>query len=233
MRLTAAGEAYAREIREALTHIATATLGFRPNPRGGTLNLAILPTFGTRWLAPRLPAFLAANPGITINLTTRLAPFDFEADALHAAIHFGTPKWQGAELEALMSETVVPAFGAGLPTAGRCREPADLATVPLLHLASRPDAWKRWFRAKGVAVEGVNAMLVDHFATAAQAAISRLGAALLPKFLIAAELASGELLTIADGELESTEHYYLARPARRAKYPPLLAFRTWLSDATT
>jgi hypothetical protein len=27
----------------------------------GTLNLAILPTFGTRWLAPRLPRFLTQN----------------------------------------------------------------------------------------------------------------------------------------------------------------------------
>jgi LysR family glycine cleavage system transcriptional activator len=66
VKLTAAGEAYAGEIREALQHIATATLGLRANPSGGSLNLAILPTFGTRWLAPRLPSFLAENPGITI-----------------------------------------------------------------------------------------------------------------------------------------------------------------------
>lgn len=231
VRLTTAGEAYAREIRGALTHISAATLGFRANPKGGMLNLAILPTFGTRWLAPRLPAFLAANPGITINLTTRLAPFDFRTEPLDAAIHFGAPEWQGAELEPLMSEKVVPAFGVGLPDATRCRNPADLRATPLLHLASRPDAWERWFRAKGVAVEQVHGMLVDHFATAAQAAISGLGVALLPKFLIMGELARGELLTIDDGELESSERYYLAWPARRAKHPPLLAFRSWLKEA--
>ena len=67
VRLNKAGEAYAREIREALKRVSAATLGFRANPQGGTLNIAILPTFGTRWLAPRLPAFMAANPGITIN----------------------------------------------------------------------------------------------------------------------------------------------------------------------
>ncbi len=72
--LTTAGEAYLQEIRAALVRISTATLGFSANPRGGSLNLAILPTFGTRWLAPRLPMFLAENPGITINLTTRLPP---------------------------------------------------------------------------------------------------------------------------------------------------------------
>ena len=54
VRLTAAGQAYAQEIRGSLMRIANATLSFRTNPQGGQLNLAILPTFGTRWLAPRL-----------------------------------------------------------------------------------------------------------------------------------------------------------------------------------
>ena len=233
VRLTVAGEAYAREIRDALSHISTATIGFRANPKGGALNLAILPTFGTRWLAPRLPAFLALNPGITINLTTRIAPFDFETDPLDAAIHFGAPKWPGAELMSLMAETVVPAFGVSLPGSGRCREPADLVAAPLLHLASRPDAWERWFHAKGVTAQGSHGMQVDHFATAAQAAISGLGVALLPKFLITGELARGELMTIDGGELESNERYYLAWPGRRAKYPPLVAFQSWLRNATT
>lgn len=74
IHLTAAGEAYACEVREALLKISTASLNLRANLGGGTLNLAILPTFGTRWLAPRLPTFLASNPGITINLATRLYP---------------------------------------------------------------------------------------------------------------------------------------------------------------
>src|SRR5690242_8560404 len=61
VRLTVAGSSYANEVRRALQLIATATLALRANPNGGTLNLAILPTFGTRWLAPRLPAFLQAH----------------------------------------------------------------------------------------------------------------------------------------------------------------------------
>lgn len=89
--------------------MSAATLGFRANPQGGTLNIAILPTFGTRWLAPRLPAFMAANPGITINLATRPEQFDFATEPVDAAIHFGLPVWPGAELDFLMSEQVVPA----------------------------------------------------------------------------------------------------------------------------
>jgi LysR family transcriptional regulator, glycine cleavage system transcriptional activator len=230
VRLTVAGEAYAQEIRSALQRISTATLGFRANPQGGTLNLAILPTFGTRWLAPRLSRFLAAHPGVTINLTTRLAPFDFRVDALDAAIHFGAADWPGGRLDFLMKETVVPACSPQLAKTRTFRKASDLLKAPLLHVASRPDAWELWFRAMGVAFDQVQGMLVDQFAVAAQAAISGLGVALLPKFLIEAELASGDLQLAIDLPMESPDRYYLAWPVSREAYPPLQAFRAWLQE---
>ena len=51
IRLTLAGQSYARDIREALRRVSTASLNIRANPLGGSLTLGILPTFGTRWLA--------------------------------------------------------------------------------------------------------------------------------------------------------------------------------------
>ncbi|OWK23545.1 hypothetical protein AJ87_34060 [Rhizobium yanglingense] len=61
------------------------------------------------WLAPRLGRFLDQNPGVTINLVTRLSSFDFRLDSIDAAIHFGHPHWPGAELTFLMSEKTVAA----------------------------------------------------------------------------------------------------------------------------
>ena len=231
VRLSAAGEAYAPEVRRALQQIAAATLALRANPQGGTLNLAILPTFGTRWLAPRLPGFLAAHPGITINLSTRLAPFDFQADPLDAAIHYGPPEWPGARLDFLMNETVVPACSPALREQHQLRGAADLLRAPLVHLVSRPDAWERWLRAAGVPFTEVHGMLVDQFAVAAQAAIAGLGVALLPSFLIDTELARGDLVLAVNQPLASTEAYHLAWPLGREHHPPLLAFRRWLQQA--
>jgi LysR family glycine cleavage system transcriptional activator len=228
VRLSAAGASYAPEVRRALQRIATATLALRANPHGGTLNLAILPTFGTRWLAPRLPRFLQAHPGITLNLHTRLAPFDFQTDALDAAIHFGSPDWPGARLDRLMGETVIPACSPALRERLDLRLPADLLRAPLMHLVSRPDAWERWLRAAGLPDTEVHGMLIDQFAVAAQAAIAGLGVALLPDFLIEAELARGDLVAAVDLPLPSTEAYHLAWPLGREDWPPLQAFRGWL-----
>lgn len=233
VRLTAAGQAYAQEIRGSLMRIANATLSFRTNPQGGQLNLAILPTFGTRWLAPRLPQFFSEQPGITINLTTRLSQFDFPLEAVDAAIHFGQPHWPGAELEFLMSETVVPACSAAMWAQHQFSQPRDLIKAPLLHLASRPDAWRRWFEHQGCRVAETPGMLLDQFATAAQAATAGVGIALLPKFLIERELANGDLVHALPGcpEMESAERYYLAWPSSRTDYPPLQVFRDWLKEA--
>lgn len=232
IRLTLAGETYARDIRDALHRISMASLNLRANPGAGTLTLAILPTFGTRWLAPRLPRFLAEHAGITINLMTRLAPFDFRLETVDAAIHFGAPQWPGAELALLRREHVVPACSPAFAETHRFAEPADLRRAPLLHLTTRPDAWERWFAAQGLAPEPVHGMLFDHFATAAQAAASGLGVALLPTFLIADDLKRGDLVPALDVITESAERYYLAWPTERTHYPPLMAFRDWLLRET-
>ena len=232
VRLTSVGESYAREIRDALHKISTASFNLHANPRGGTLNLAILPTFGTRWLAPRLPGFLAANPGITINLTTRLSYFDFRAESLDAAIHFGQPEWPGAEMALLRSEQDVPACSPGLKRQYGFRVAGDLRRAPLLSISTRFHAWDRWFSVHDEPAKTAQGMVFDQFATAAQAAIAGLGVALLPTFLIRDELASRKLVRAINLPMESPERYYLVWPSERTKYPPLAAFREWLVAET-
>ncbi len=232
IRLTPGGEAYARDIRDALKKIATASMNLRANPFGGTLNLAILPTFGTRWLAPRLPSFLSSHPGITLNLMTRLSVFDFALEAMDAAIHFGMGEWRGAETILLREEYVVPACSPELLARYGFATPSDLRHAPLLHLTTRPDAWERWLRLHDAPSENVQGMLFDQFATVAQVARAGLGVALLPAFLIEEELKTGQLVRALDLPMKSAEAYFLAWPVDRAQHPPLIAFRDWILKET-
>ncbi len=228
--LTQAGESYLPDIRKALKLIAAASMTLRVNPDGGTLDLAILPTFGARWLAPQMAGFLAGNPGITINFTTRLKPFDFSMEQLDAAIHFGQPDWPGTEAAFLMNETVLPACSPAFLQKHRPKDAAALGKAPLIHLSSRPGAWAYWFRAHDTAIENITGMVFDQFETAAQAAKHGLGVALLPEFLMRRELANGELIPAIDLPLQSPDAYYLVWPRRRGKYPPLIAFRKWITS---
>ncbi|MCU0479538.1 MAG: LysR family transcriptional regulator [Chloroflexi bacterium] len=226
--LTATGASYARDVRAALEIILSASLRIMANPGGGNLHLAVLPSFGTRWLMPRLPQFLKEHPGVTVNVLSRLSPFDFRDTGIHAAIHFGTPDWPGADCTYLMGEEVVPVCSPAFLARRGIRSPEDLRGAPLLHIASRPDAWPAWFRAQGLDVTECRGMTFEQLLTAAQAALVGMGAALLPRFLIERELDQGELIVVLDRPYRSNRSYYLVVPRDRASHPPAVAFRAWL-----
>lgn len=223
--------AYAREVARAMDVISRASMRVRSTAAGGTLALSILPTFGTRWLAPRLPRFLTEHPGVTINLGTRLRPFDFAEEGFDAAIHFGEATWPGAGFAKLFDETMVacaaPGFLASHPVAG----PRDLIGLPLLQLETRPDAWAGWFAHHGVTEAAPLGMLFDQFAPMIQSAIYGMGVALLPEFLAKSELADGRLVDVWGGPVPSRGSYYLVWPLSAETYPPLQAFRDWLVKA--
>jgi len=235
LALTPAGRSYLGEVRRALAILTTATLACRFNPAGGVLTLAVLPTFATRWLAPRLAGFGEAHPGITLHLATRLAPFDFARDPLDLAIHFGAPDWPGAEFVPLMHEQVIPVMAPGLAARQGLDRPlardealARVARAPLIGLSSRAAAWAGWFAGAGLAAPAP-ALMIDQFATAAEVAIAGLGVALMPTFLIDHELASGALVVPGGlAPVDSADRYWLAFPAHRRDYPPLVAFRDWI-----
>lgn len=232
VKLSGVGQAYAQEVREALSRLSSATLACKTNPHGGVLNLAILPTFGTRWLAPRLPDFFQKHPGITLNLSTRLAKFDFQLDMQDAAIHFGQADWSGAQSAFLMNETVVSACSPQFLSTYAVTQVKDLVQLPLLHLSSRAEAWQRWFAEKGISEQMVLGAHFDQFATLAQAAVAGVGVALLPRFLIERELQQGELVCAVPNlpPLQSVGAYYLVWPERRSHFPPLQIFRDWLQQ---
>lgn len=225
--LTPAGHAYASDIRGAITVISNASIRAATNPHGGTLELAILPAFGTHWLAPRLPKFLDAHPGITLNLSTRTAPFDFAKERFHAAIHFGRKDWAGAEAVKLMEEDLVPVVAPNLLPEDASA--LDLASLPLLHLETRRRAWANWFKAQSLSDTPRPGMVFDQFATMEQAAVAGLGAALLPRYLAQSDLDSGRLMTLNDVNPTIIGAYFLVWPPNAASYPPLVAFRDWIS----
>ncbi len=230
LTLTPAARKYAGDVRQALDQIAQASLRLRIAPDGGTLNLAILPTFGMRWLVPRLPDFARLHPQVTVNMNTRLQSVDFSGEGFDAAIHFGQPDWPETGHLLLRHEQVLPVCAPSLVADGRARGPRDLLQMPLLHIETRPDAWDDWFRAQGVALtKPVTGTLYDQFSTITQAAQHGLGVALMPDYLVEQDLAQGHLVALHDRPTEAHGAYYLVWPLDKASDPAVLRFRDWLA----
>lgn len=227
LRLTQAARDYCREVRRLLQGLGQATLTLRANPGGGALNLAILPAFGMHWLAPRLARFAAQHPEVTVNLSTRLKPFDFETTQFDAAIHYGRQDWPGVDYLPLMAEEMLAVAAPGF--ASPLRAPEELLALPLLQLESRTGDWGRWLAHHGLPGQRPPAMLFDQFATMMQGAIHGLGVALIPTFLLGRELEAGRLVPLYGGAIPSAGSYHLVWPKDRPERAPLVSFRRWLA----
>ncbi|MER8653492.1 LysR family transcriptional regulator [Mesorhizobium sp. M0847] len=228
VRLSTAGEIYAEAVRAALGQLRDAALGLMSNRHSGMLNLAILPTFGTRWLMPLIPDFVAENPDITINFVTRIGRFDFARERLDAAIHHGQPDWPDADSTLLMRETVMPVVSPDFLASRDITTAADISRLPLLHMATRPGAWGEWFEEQGLSAPIGPGMQFEQFGTVAQACMAGLGVALLPQVLIAGELQRGQLVPAPGQPMQSRSAYYLVVPNDKRGHPPVVSFRDWL-----
>ena len=228
LRLTPAAQDYCREIRRALQALNQASLTLRANPNGGTLNLAILPAFGMHWLAPRLARFAAQHPEVTVNLSTRLQPFDFATSHFDAAIHYGRQDWAGVDYLPLMQEELLAVASPGLLKT-TLTDANDILSYPLLQLESRTGDWGRWLAHHGSPNQRPPAMLFDQFATMTQGAIHGLGLALLPVFLIERELAENRLIPAFGPPIPSLGSYYLVWPKDPPPRAPLASFRNWIA----
>ena len=227
---TEAATRYHADISAALDLIQRGGMSLIANPEGGSLDLAVLPTFGTRWLAPRLPGFMTRHPGIMVNLTTRFQPVAFSSEPFDAAIIYRPDAAPDPHSLMLFDESLTACASPAFLAAHPIRQPEDLSGVVLLHLQTRPEAWADWFRGQGAAAATPAGMVMDQFSMMIQAAMSGLGVALLPDYLARQEIAEGHLQPVLRPAVPGRGGYRLVWPDHRTGSRPLVHFRNWLAE---
>ena len=226
--LSAAGQRFLPEVRRLLAQSEQLMIrAVAAAEKDESLSIATLPTFGSRWLTPRLPDFLAQRPSVALNVESRSEPFDFEREGFDLAIHYGQPTWAKAIPTFLCSEIVMPVANAkvvaGLATS------TDLAGASLIHLTTRPRLWSQWFEANGVAAEnGFRGNRFDQFSMIIAAVLAGMGVALLPSYLIEEEIRTGALVPVFDLPMATEFGYYIVLPEDRQHNKVATAFRDWL-----
>ncbi|MBX8472933.1 MULTISPECIES: LysR substrate-binding domain-containing protein [unclassified Pseudomonas] len=227
--LTDVGRMYQRELSEALGQIRSATLQAMAFGSGiHSLRLATLPTFGSKWLLPRLKDFYTAHPGMTVHLHSRIETIDFDASEIDAAICVGGGDWPGLTAHRLHTEELVVIASTQLSDAERLAADKDIAGQLLLNVSSNAQAWSEWFSHHALPHRsmriGPSFEMTSHLIQAVRANI---GIGLVPRILVEDELHNGELLQLGE-PISSRRSYYLVYPARNESLASLKAFRDWL-----
>jgi DNA-binding transcriptional LysR family regulator len=231
VKLTEAGLSYSRRVATQLDAVERDTLSVMGHQGTNVIELAVVPTFGTQWLLPRLKDFQQRQPDVTINLTNRTRPFLFADTEFDAAIYFGDADWSGTESHRLMSENPMPVCSPALLSHRSHLSANQLAEMPLLQQTTRPYAWRQWFNAMNLNIpRDMTGPRYELFSMLAQAAMHDMGVALIPPFLIQRELAEKRLVVANPHALTSLKAYYLMIPERKVESASLKAFRDWLVE---
>ncbi len=230
LTLTPAGLRYEAAIRPLLAQLEAATLELITSADGGgALHLSTLPTFGAKWLIPRLPAFQQAHPHIALHFVPYVHGYDFQRADLDCAILFGKGNWPGAVAQYLTGRDVMLIAPPAPPGQPLLRQAQDVAGFTLLQHVSVPHAWTHWCEAHGV--RGVNALLgpqLDQFHSLIRAVMAGMGLALVPRCLVSEDVAQGLVSAPLNDGYRDEMGYYLCYPESRSHLKPLTSFRDWL-----
>lgn len=231
VQLTDVGRLYQREMSEALGRIRSATLqAMAYQSGGGTLRLATLPTFGSKWLLPRLHDFYKTHPGMLVHINSRIDAIDFETSGIDAAIMVGAADLPGLISHRLHTEELMVIISPEAAETHDAWTPQRIGGQTLLNVASNANVWGEWFSHYGLPHRmmrlGPSFELTSHLIQAVRAGI---GIGLVPRILVTDELANAELISL-DQPFASQRSYYLTYPPRNEMLPSLVAFRTWLLE---
>ncbi|NYT35683.1 LysR family transcriptional regulator [Allopusillimonas soli] len=241
--LTDAGAEYAARVRHHLEQLEKDTFGLMTRSgMGRSLHVAVLPTLAATWLLPRLAAFHRQHPDIAVSLSARTLPFQFKDHPFDAAIYHATQLWpQTAGLKLFDEGQLVPVClpelldaAPGVSKHTDAGPATALAGLTHLHMISRPDAWRYWYEAQGLAyAPSISAGPRYELFTMVLAAVkSGLGVGLVPQFIAEPDLAAGRLAIPHPGVLRVPEAYYFGYPTDTERPDALLAFETWLRQVT-
>jgi LysR family glycine cleavage system transcriptional activator len=227
VRLNEVGRAYAVSIRRALRDIASATDKACATSRQTRLTITTIPSFGARWLAPRLGGYMALYPECEVRLESSGQLVDFERESVDAGIRFGNGNYPGLSVELLMHDhhylVASPTFRDGkLPTT-----PAEVLQCPLLR--SDYEFWQPWFTAAGMAQpEPVGGIVYSDASMLVRAAIEGQGIGLGRHSVVQSDIAAGSLVRLFQTSVACPQAYYFVCPLNALQRPQVQAFRKWL-----
>jgi LysR family transcriptional regulator, glycine cleavage system transcriptional activator len=200
-----------------------------------SLQISAMPTFASKWVAPRLASFIGRYPQIQVRIVGADRRADFERDGIDIGLRYGEGNYGDLHYELIAPARAFPVCSPTL--AARCgTDPAGIDPALLLHdesslVAPGLPTWSAWFAQAGVP-RGVDTggVLFGNSHMALSAAVAGQGLALGLTPLVDDDLAAGRLIKPFTIEIPSAFGFWFVCRKDRLHEPKIAAFRGWVLE---
>jgi LysR family glycine cleavage system transcriptional activator len=228
MAVTEKGAALADSLQAGFLTIAEGVETLQHFSDDRPLNISLTPAFAANWLMPRIGAFWAENPAITVNLNPSARNVDLAQDGIDMAIRFGLGSWQGLHSEALTNGDHVVVVKPDLVKGRIIHTLKDVADIPWLFEGHMMES-KAMIENEGVDLTDAKISVFSTNELVLSAVRAGLGMSAHPLALVEREIEAGSLTKICALKDDSLGYYMVTRKDRET--PALLTFKKWLRRA--
>lgn len=229
LELTEAGTILAGHVARGLETIrAGITLSAS---RAGTIELALLPMFASRWLSSRLGGLLETNPSLQLSIknhNNNYAHLDKPERFADLGIQWGRGNWGKFKVTKLWPERLVVVCSPDYLATHPIQQPSDLTKCTLLHVDDTR-MWEEWFVDNNVALpETPSRMMLEDRHFQLSSTINGLGVSLFASWAVRPELESGALVNPFETTFQTSFAYHLIVPLNEEMSPSVRNFHDWL-----
>ncbi len=224
---------------EQLYNAASAALGILKNAKTNLsmtretsrLNLRVSPSFGVRWLGPRLSHFITQHPNLDLRVDAAPDPTDFDREIMDLDIRYGHGQWSGMHVEPMVNEYVLPLCSPNYYEQIMSTAPGDpLSSARLIDSARALCQWDYWLLKTGQPAQAnQKKVLMDRSSMAIQLGVDGAGVILESLALCADEVQKGQLVPLLPQlGVFGISAYWLVCPERHMKRRAVKSFVEWM-----
>lgn len=220
MRLTETGRELATALGEGFDIISEGVDRITRRHETAPVNVTLTPVFAEAWLMPRIGGFWQAHPEIDLRLMPSIRLVDLRRDQVDVAIRFGKGDWPGLHAEPLSMDAFVVIAAPGYAAPGE-----GFAGKKWLY--SRPSSeHETWGHQIGVDYTIEQAQEMPNNSLVLSAVRAGLGLSIQSRALVEADLASGQLVALLEGDPGELGYYIVTKPG--VLHPGAKRFIRWL-----
>ncbi|MFW2542205.1 LysR family transcriptional regulator [Primorskyibacter sp. 2E107] len=235
LRLTLEGEQLFRASSGAIRMLRDAQAQLGQSRDARRVNLRVTPSFGVRWLGPRLSRFVMKYPDWDLRVDAAPDPSDFEREIMDLDIRYGIGGWQSYPERAVLDDCVLPLcspdYLASLPESPEER----LDAARLIDSARALCQWDMWLWRMGLTTaSNRKSILMDRSSMALQLALDGAGVCLESLALAASEVETGALVPVTPHlPVLRFPAYWVLSPERNLSRRAVRLFLDWLAGEGT